>query len=273
MPAIFSKTLSFFCVPSNAIACLALLGLIWLVFRPRSGAIAAGAALAIIVLAAFSPLGNVLLMPLEQRFPELPSDDPGRVDGIIVLGGSYDTITHSYLSTIYLREDTEPVAVVPGLASRYPEARIIVSGGMDPSVPGPSEAAIIKKYFVSFGIAADRILVEERSQTTAENARFTASMIHPAPGTRWLLVTSAYHIPRAMGAFRKAGFNVAASPAGWRTHGWRDFWRPAGSATENLRHLDIAAHEWLGLIAYRLSGYSAEWFASPQANAGEAKPS
>jgi len=263
MHLILSKAASFLSVPSNAIASLAVLGLVLLVFRRRSGFIAAGFALGVTVLAAFSPLANLLLTPLEQRFPELPFADNGPVDGIIVLGGSYDTVSHSYMSTIFLREDTEPMAVVPGLARQYPEARIIISGGMDDSGPGVSEAAIVKKYYVSFGIAADRISIEEQSQTTAENARFTAGMVRPAPRTRWLLVTSAYHMPRAIGAFRKAGFNVIGFPAGWRTHGWRDLWSPASTATDNLRRIDVAAHEWIGLLAYRLSGYSDEWFPGP----------
>jgi uncharacterized SAM-binding protein YcdF (DUF218 family) len=170
------------------------------------------------------------------------------------------------MSMIYLREDTEPMGVVPALAQQYPKAKVIISGGMDPSVPGPSEAAIVKRYFVSFGIPADRILIEERSQTTAENARLTAEMVHPGQGTRWLLVTSAYHIPRAVGAFRKAGFNVIACPSGWRTRGWKDFWWPSSTATENLRRVDVAVHEWLGLLSYRLSGYSEEWFPGPGTN-------
>ncbi|MGO9545643.1 MAG: YdcF family protein [Rhodomicrobium sp.] len=269
MHTILSNAVSFSLIPSNVIASLAVLALLLLAFRSRYGAIVAAVASGALVLAAFSPLGNFLLTPLEQRFPELPSPNKGNIEGIIVLGGSYDTVTHSYLSTIYLREDTEPVAVVPGLAQQYPKARIIVSGGTDPSVSGPSEAAIVKQYFVSFGIAADRISIEERSQTTAENASFTAELVRPKQESRWLLVTSAYHMPRAMGAFRKAGFNVIACPAGWRTRGWADAWRPAATATENLRHLDVAAHEWLGLLSYRLSGYSAEWFAGPQTGGAE----
>ena len=263
MHFILSKAVNFLSVPSNALAALAVLGLVLLVFRRRYGSIAAGGAVGAIVLATLSPLGNLLLTPLEQRFPELPFADNGTVDGIIVLGGSYDTVSHSYMSTIYLREDTEPVSVVPGLARQYPEARIIISGGMDPSVPGESEAAIVKKYYVSFGIAADRISIEEQSQTTAENARFTAAMVHPGPQTRWLLVTSAYHMPRAIGAFRKAGFNVTGFPAGWRTRGWGDLWSTANTATDNLRRIDVAVHEWLGLLSYRLSGYSDEWFPGP----------
>src|SRR5229473_1290601 len=193
-----SKAVGFFSVPSNVIASLAVLGLVLMVFRRPSGVIVATVALAALVAAALSPLGNMLLTPLEQRF-EMRFPDQ-RIDGIIVLGGSYDSQSHGYLSVILLEEDTEPMAVMVDLAHRYPQAKIIFSGGTSPSWgPGPSEAAIVKRYFVSFGIPADRISIEERSLTTEENARFTAQMVHPTPSSRWLLVTSAYHMPRAMG--------------------------------------------------------------------------
>jgi uncharacterized SAM-binding protein YcdF (DUF218 family) len=270
MHLILSGAASFLTVPSNAISSLAVLGLVLLALGWRTlGSITVKCAAGTMALVAFSPLGNLLLTPLEQRFPDLLLKGEDAVDGIIVLGGSYDTVSHSYLSTIFLRDDSEPMAVVPGLARQYPEARIIVSGGTESLSAAPSEAAVIKKYFVSFGIAADRISIEERSLTTAENARFSAQLIHPEPHSRWLLVTSAYHIPRAMGAFRKAGFNVIAYPAGWRTRGWQDLWRPAATATENLRRLDVAVHEWIGLLAYRLAGYSNEWFAGPDTEGGE----
>ena len=260
MHLVLSKAVDFFSVPSNVIASLAMLALVLLCFRRPIGAIVAPLALATLLVATLSPLGNALLTPLEQRFPELSYPDQG-IDGIIVLGGSYDSVSHSYESTILLEEDTEPMALMPDLARRYPRARIIFSGGTSPSWgPGPSEAAIVKQYFVSFGIAADRISIEERSQTTEENARFTADLIKPAPQSRWLLVTSSYHMPRAMGTFRRAGFNVIAFPAGSRTHGWQEMWWPATTATDNLRRLDVAVHEWLGLFVYRLRGYSSEWF-------------
>lgn len=255
-----SKTIDFLSVPSNGIACIAVLGLVLMLMRRPYGAIVAGCAMAALVIGGLSPLGNMLLTPLEQRFPQMQFPDQG-IDGIIVLGGSYDTTSHGYLSTIVLEEDTEPMAVMVDLAHRYPRSQIVFSGGTDPSSPGPSEAAIVKNYFVSFGIPADRIVAEEHSQTTEENARFTARLINPAPASRWLLVTSAYHMPRAMGTFRKSGFNVIAFPVGSRTHGWQEMWRPAATATENLRRLDIAVHEWIGLVDYRISGYSGEWFA------------
>lgn len=262
------KAAGFLTVPSNAITSLAALGLVLMRFRPRLGIVVVVVALTALVVAALSPLGNLLLTPLEQRFADsgFPNQE---IDGIIVLGGSYDTRIHGYMNTILLQEDSDPMAVLPGLAHRYPKAKIVFTGGTDPSVPGLSEAAIAKRYFVSFGIAADRIAIEERSLTTEENARFTAQLLRPSPESRWLLVTNAFHMPRAMGVFRKAGFKVIPFPVGWRTHEWREMWWPAVPATENLRRLDVAVHEWMGLSLYWFQGYSHEWFAGPDAVAAE----
>jgi uncharacterized SAM-binding protein YcdF (DUF218 family) len=262
MHTVLSEAIGFLSVPSNVIASLAVISLLLIVLRLRSRAFVT-ISLAALVLAALSPLGNALLTPLEQRFPEMKYPDQN-IDGIIVLGGSYDSVSHAYASVIVLEEDTEPMAVIVDLARRYPQAKIIFSGGTGPSWgPGPSEAAIVKGYFVSFGIPAERISIEERSLTTEENASFTAKMVRPSPSSHWMLVTSAYHMPRAMGAFRKAGFNVVAFSVGQRTHGWGQFWWPSSTATDNLRRLDVAIHEWAGLIDYRLSGYSDAWFPGP----------
>ena len=120
-------------------------------------------AVALCVSRAVPRSGMSFLTPLEQRFPEQSFPDRG-IDGIIVLGGSYDSVSHGYLSTIVLEEDTEPMAVMVDLARRYPRlGSFFPAARTRLGVPGPSEAAIVKQYFVSFGIAADRISIEERS--------------------------------------------------------------------------------------------------------------
>jgi len=252
-----SKTVGFFSIPSNLIACLALLGLVLMSLRRPLGKVVAVVALAALAIAALSPLGNILLTPLEQRFPFMRFPNQ-RIDGVIVLGGSFDTHA-GYVNTIILGEDTEPMAIVASLARHYPDAKIIFSGG-SPESNVPTEAAIAKLLFISFGIDANRLLIEDQSRNTEENAQFTARMINPTPDARWLLVTNAFHMPRAVGTFRSAGFNVIGFPVGWRTLGWRDFFWPANTATENLRRVDVAVREWVGLTVYRLLRYSNEWF-------------
>jgi uncharacterized SAM-binding protein YcdF (DUF218 family) len=263
---VLSKTVGFFAIPTNLIACLAFAGLVLLILRHRLGLRLCIAALVAFVIAALSPIGNMLITPLEQRFPAMTFPD-GPIEGIIVLGGSYDTYVRGGFGLLVLNEDTEPLAIMARLAQRYPQAKVVFSGGSPEPGPEnddwPSEAAAAKRLFLSFGIAEDRIELEIRSRNTVENARFSAELLRPRPGSRWLIVTAAHHIPRAVGAFRAAGFDAIGFPAGWRTHGWRDLLKPSPSATENLRRIDVAAREWAGLIAYRALGYSHSWFPAP----------
>jgi uncharacterized SAM-binding protein YcdF (DUF218 family) len=106
-------------------------------------------------------------------------------------------------------------------------------------------------------------MLETRSRNTFENAVFTKAMVNPKPGERWLLVTSAQHMPRAVGCFRQAGFEVEAYPVAWRTRprGRITF---AGTLSGGLNTLDLATHEWIGLIAYRLTGRSGELLPAPR---------
>jgi uncharacterized SAM-binding protein YcdF (DUF218 family) len=81
------------------------------------------------------------------------------------------------------------------------------------------EAVIAKRFFMNLGVDESRIVLEGRSLNTAQNAAFTRALVMPQPGQRWLLVTSASHMPRAVGAFRRAGFSVIPYPTGYTTSG------------------------------------------------------
>jgi uncharacterized SAM-binding protein YcdF (DUF218 family) len=76
-------------------------------------------------------------------------------------------------------------------------------------------------------------------------------------------VTSAYHMPRAMAAFRAAGFPIEAYPVDWRTGGPIDALKPFPSVGDGLRRTDTAVREWVGLLAYRITGKTAELFPAP----------
>ena len=112
-------------------------------------------------------------------------------------------------------------------------------------------------------LARSRIVAESKSRNTVENAVFSKLLAMPQPNERWLLVTSAYHMPRAIGAFRHVGFAVEAYPVDWRTRGWRDAAMPFDRLSAGLDRTDVAIHEWIGLIAYRLSGRSSTLFPAP----------
>jgi len=151
------------------------------------------------------------------------------------------------------------------LARRYPQARIVFTGGSANLIQEPvSEAPIAGDLLQDFGTPASRIVLEGDSRTTAENAEFTRKLVSPKPGERWLLVTSAFHMPRSIGAFRKAGFDVEAYPVDWRTRGWADALMPFTSLSAGLARTDVAIHEWIGLVAYWVSGRSSELFPGPR---------
>ena len=172
-----SKALAFFSLPTNVLLCLALVGLVLIGLRRPIGKTLTIAAAAAIGFAGLSPLGNMLLTPLEQRFAGMQFPD-GQIDGIIVLGGSYDRI-RGYLNTVILEDSTHAMAAVPGLARRYPEAKIIFSGGTaEENVHVPPEAIVARQLFISFGISPDRIIIEDQSRNTVENARLTAHDRH-----------------------------------------------------------------------------------------------
>ena len=120
----------------------------------------------------------------------------------------------------------------------------------------PSAAAAVSDFIVGTGIAADRMILESASRNTRENAVMTYQIVKPKPGERWLLVTSAFHMPRAMGVFRAAGFNVIAWPVDYRSSGPSDITRSTGGLGEGTYHVDITVKEWIGLIVYRLRGWT-----------------
>jgi uncharacterized SAM-binding protein YcdF (DUF218 family) len=204
-----------------------------------------------------SPLAYALILPLEERFPR--SETSPR--GIIVLGGVIDPRLSAARGEISLTGAAERVTAVADIARRYPDATIIFSGGSGKL--HPSEAELAARLFKSFGIARTRILIEDRSLTTAENASFTMSLINARSNERWLLVTSAMHMPRAVGAFRKVGLQVEAYPVDWQTEGSSDLLSFFGSPFLRFTLCDAAVHEWIGLLVYWVQGRSSALFPSP----------
>ena len=261
---ILSKVLGFFALPSNLLIAIGILGLILLATRfTRLASWLIVTSLVLIALAGLSPLGNALILPLEQRFPPWDASR-GPPDGIVVLGGAISPDVSAARGVVALDEAAERLTVTAELARRYPNARIVFAGGSNALVfPEGAEAAFAVRELEALGVAHDRITAEEQSRNTIENAVFSRLIANPKPGECWLLVTSAYHMPRAMAVFRAASFAVEAYPVDWRTRGPIDAARPFASLGDGLRRTDTAAHEWVGLLAYRLTGATSELFPRP----------
>ena len=262
---VLSKIAGFFIVPSNLVALVGLAGVLLLAMRRRRTALTLLVISSVLVATAgFSPLGNVLLLGLTERFPQWQPG--GRApDGIIVLGGAIDAEASAARNSVELDSSAERILAMLVLARSYPAAKIVFSGGSgNLFLSSVSEAPIAAQLLEEFGVARDRILLEETSRSTAENARFLRASVAPRPGERWLLVTSAFHMPRAIGVFRKVGFEVEAYPVDWRTRGWVDATVPFDRLSSGLARTDVALHEWGGLAIYWLTGRSAELFPAPR---------
>jgi uncharacterized SAM-binding protein YcdF (DUF218 family) len=185
---------------------------------------------------------------------------PARVDGIIVLGGAIEPGLSADRKAISLNGNAERLVAFAALARRYPEAKLVFTGGSGNLMqPNQREGDWLGPFLDAAGIARERVIVERDSRNTDDNARMSKALVKPRDGEVWVLVTSARHMPRAVGIFRKQNWPVIAYPVDYLTTrevGWSFGFNLAGG----LAALDAAAYEWLGLAYYRLSGRIGEWF-------------
>ena len=182
---VLSKTLGLFMVPSNLMAALGLIGIALLFTRfRRLASWLIVTSIVLLAIAGLSPLGNALLLPLEQRFPPW---DPSRgaPDGIVVLGGAINPEISLARGVVALNDSAERITVTAELAHRYPNARIVLSGGTSSLNPNtPREAPIAVKELVALGVAHDRITIDDQSRNTIENAVFSHLLASPKPDER-----------------------------------------------------------------------------------------
>ncbi len=255
----------FFLVPSNFMVGLGLVGLALLTLGyVRAGRRMLVASIVLIVAIGILPIGSGLALPLEVRFPRW--DATGQAPaGIVVLGG--DVIKSEISASrgeITLGSEAERIIAAAELALRYPDARIVFTGGDASLITGkPIEADFVVPLLEQLGVARDRVIVERNSRNTAENAAFTKQLIMPKTGQHWLLVTSAMHMPRAVGAFQKAGFFVDAYPVGYETIGTKDLWTLSSTLIGSISKTDLAVHEWSGLLVYWITGRISVPFPGP----------
>jgi len=210
-------------------------------------------ALTAALLAVLLPRPQILMRILESRFP--PRRDSGTqvVAGIVVVGGT-DLTRWTPDGNSALR-----VTATAELAKQFPCAKIIYSGGGST----PSEAELGKTVLIRLGIDPNRIVVETQSRSTAENAKFSRELMHSMVPDRWVLVTSAFHMPRAIGSFRAAGCSVEAYPVDFRCGTKSDF-------SNDFSLLKVALREYLALAVYRATGRTQELFPAPESGFSDA---
>jgi uncharacterized SAM-binding protein YcdF (DUF218 family) len=240
--------------PANMLTGLLVLGALLLFTRwRRTGRffVALSALLALFI--AYAQPGQWLMAPLEERFAA-PRPLPENVAGIVVLGGAIDTRQSNRFGQVTLNGRAERITAFVGLAQRYPEAKLVYSGGAGLIMEeAKSEAEHAAPLLVALGVPKARLILETKSRDTYENALMTREIVKPAAGEVWILVTSANHMPRAMGTFRKLGWTVVPYPVDYRRLGEGDeaFGRNLG---RGLNLLTIALREWLSLAHYYFAG-------------------
>lgn len=254
-----SKIIGALIFPSSLIALSLIAGMVLTLtgWAPRWGRRLLLAGVVLLIVCGLSPLGNWMVLPLEQRFAR--GELPEKVAGIVLLGGFESPGISRDRGELALNEAAERLTEGILVALKRPQARVIFTGGDGSLIREQRSAAgPIATYLETIGIARERIVLEDQSRTTHENAAFLAGMLAPKPGERYVLVTSAFHMPRSVATFRRNGFDVVAWPVDYRTRGAGDVWEGFSSIPGGLERVDLAFKEWIGLVAYRLTGRSAE---------------
>lgn len=237
-----SKLAWFFIEPSHLLVWTAIAAVIQSARRKISGAVLAAMVAAALLILLFVPIGNTALRPIEDQVPR-PAW-PDHVDGILVLGEGLNADIPATRGAGGIGSDGGTLIAARVLAQHYPEARLVYSGD-------EGEAAIAKTLFAEMGMTGP-LLFDGRSRNTWENFLFARLIAKPAPGETWLLVAAGYHLPRAA---------AVARAMDWPMIPWASDYLSTASGPQagaslpgNLAHLDLAAHEALGLLAYRLQG-------------------
>jgi uncharacterized SAM-binding protein YcdF (DUF218 family) len=214
MTFIAAKVFWLFAKPSHLIVLLLVAGVaaLWL-DRPRIGGALVTLGTAALAALTLLPLGSWLMVPLENRFPQPKAPPPGTVDGVIVLGGAPRLGVTVARGQPTFGGEAERVTSIVELGRRYPGARLVFTGGSG-SLFGisTSEAEVVREFLARQRFDVGRVLFEAESRDTYENAIRSKELVGPGSGEQWLLVTSAFHMPRSVGVFRRVGWDRGRLP-------------------------------------------------------------
>jgi uncharacterized SAM-binding protein YcdF (DUF218 family) len=262
---VISKVFWVVAQPLGLIMALLVLGMLLAVWGRRRLALAANVmATLVLALCAFTSLGFLIIRPLEDRFTR-PADMPVTVDAIVVLGGSTQARVSTARQISEFNEAGDRLTEAVLLARRYPEARLVFSGGAGILEPGEAEAATAERFFIAMGIEAERLVLEGESRNTDENADLTAAMIGEVRGPV-VLITSAFHMPRSVGLFRRVGIEVVPWPTDYRSSGQESFGLDVANPVHNVNTISIAMKEWIGLAVYHWTGKIADLLPAQASN-------
>lgn len=229
----------------------------------RLAATAGGLSFLVLAISGWTTAGALMLHPLEDRFPR-PAEMPDRVDGIVVLGGGFEGGINRVRGGYELNASGDRFVETAALALRYPEARVLVSGGAGAlTLEGEGDGETAPRLLEALGVDRARLLLDNEARNTEENALFSKRLADPQQGETWLLVTSAFHMPRSVGLFRKAEFPVVPWPADYRTSGAEGIGLAEDNIFDSTQNTALAIREWIGLVVYWKTGRIDEILPAP----------
>ncbi len=258
-----SKFLWFLVDPGNLLLiCMIIVMILSLLRRLKLVIIFLGSVIFSLCFIILFPLDNLLIRDLENRFTN-SKRLPAKVDGVIVLGGTVDQFISASRGKISINGSVERIFEFARLSKLYPNAKLVFTGGS--GVIGKQylkEADFIKPIFESLSINTKKIIYENNSRNTYENAVFSKKIVKPTPREKWILITSAFHMPRAVGVFRASGWNVIPFPVDYMTEKSFKF-NPSLNLRNSLNGVSLVLHEWLGLLFYWGMGYMNNLYPRP----------
>ncbi|MDD3735158.1 MAG: YdcF family protein [Candidatus Pacebacteria bacterium] len=246
---LFFKLIQSFILPSVFTFLLILLGLIFLFLKKKKIAkILITIGIIFLYIFSITPFSDILILPLENQY-KIP--DKNMIDStdklVLLLGGlvSEDLPISSALSNSTLKRGVEATLIY---LSRNSQMKIIISGSDPLGLSLDKEGIFVSKLMRDFGIEEEDIILETQSKNTYESAKNLKEILGD---DKFILLTSAYHIPRSMDIFKKQGFDPIAYPCDFQYQGHLsilDFLPDP----KNLKKSNLAFHEYFGILFYRL---------------------
>jgi uncharacterized SAM-binding protein YcdF (DUF218 family) len=261
---ITSKVLWEFGNPDMLILLTLVIGTILLWFRRQKAArILLTLVTVVLLVFVFLPVDKWLLWPLENRFPQSIAL-PENVDGIIVLGGGEDPLVSAIRKKPQMNGAAERLIAFVSLANQYPEAKLVFTGGTGHlSLQEYKGADTAREVLKQLGFNTDRVMFESQSRNTIENVRLSHRLVQPKVGEKWILITSASHMPRSVGLFRQVEWQVIPYPVDYLTTGVLQYdWMIGGFYV--IEQFNVGLREWIGCFVNWVLGNSSELFPGPK---------
>ncbi len=250
-----SKIFSCFFYPVGFSILLLVVSFFFFRKRPRASRVLSVSAVIILWICSTEWFSSYLIAPLESRYPRNPPVE--KIDAVVVLSGMAD-LKLSGQGSVELEAGSDRIIEAILLARRFPDSLLIISGGSGNLLhQETSEAALLSRYLVpQLGIPIERIMVDATSRNTTENAVNTREILNRNGIERFVLITSAFHMQRSMACFHKVGLDPIPWPVDFKSHKNNLDVFSLIPGTGSLVRTDAAIHEYIGLLVYKIMGYT-----------------